>query len=408
MAFERTLQFRASAARLGYRLLPAAALFIAAGLASASTSGAQSYGILYSFQCGPNDGKYPTSGVVRDSAGNLYGITDVGGTYSLGTVYEVAADGTEKVLYSFAGPPTDGSEPVAAPILDAHDNLYGTTELGGKYGYGTVYELAASGSEAILYNFGQQRSDGRTPNGLTLDSGNLFGTTVQGGKTYGRYGTAFEISLNGDKESTLHSFGLLGDGMNPYAGLIQHAGEFYGTTTTGGAHDAGTVFEMSASGVETVLYNFVGGVDGSKPYGKLLRDSAGHFFDTTGYGGAAKFGTVFELNAASKHRVLHSFAGPPDGANPQNAVARDSAGNLYGVTPYGGSGGCNAGIGFVGCGVIFEVTASGQESVLYSFNGTPDGQYPTADLIWDKSGNVYGTTEGGGTYGCGTVFKFTP
>lgn len=388
------------------RLLRATALVML--FASPPLAQAQTYNVLYSFQCGPNDGKDPTSGVVRDLTGNLYGITNVGGTYSLGTVYKLAIDGTEKILYSFAGPPADGSEPAAVPILDAQGNLYGTTELGGRYSYGTAYKLTSSGTETILHNFGWQLSDGRYPNAVTRDAtGHIFGTAVQGGDTKHSYGTAFEI-FPGGQEFTLHSFGLSGDGINPYAPLIEHAGEFYGTTQAGGAHGAGTIFELTRSGAETTLYSFGGGPDGGQPDGKLLREPAGDLLGTTAYGGTSKHGTVFRLSATGIHKVLYSFAGAPDGENPVNGLSRDSAGNLYGVTLFGGTGPCNDGFGDIGCGVIFKVSATEQESVLYSFNGTPDGQYPTADLIWDKSGNLYGTTEQGGTCGCGTVFKFTP
>lgn len=132
-------------------------------------------------------------------------------------------------------------------------------------------------------------------------------------------------------------------------------------------------------------------------------DQAGNFFGTTKGGGTGYNGTVFEVRATGVGTTLYRFTGRPDGGTPMGGVVEDASGNLYGVTFYGGTGACE-----YGCGTIFEITASGQESILYSFAGAPDGEYPEGDLLLDSSGNLYGATASGGTYNCGTLFKYTP
>jgi uncharacterized repeat protein (TIGR03803 family) len=167
------------------------------------------------------------------------------------------------------------------------------------------------------------------------------------------------------------------------------------------------VFEVYANGTGGTLWSFTG-PDGKYPEASLVRDSTGTLYSTTTAGGASSAGTVFRLSTARKLTVLHSFTGSPDGASPSGGLVRDSSGNLCGTTYDGGTGGCNDGFG-VGCGTIFEITSAGQESVLYSFLGTPDGSGPQESaMLPDSAGNLYGATVAGGTYGCGTVFKYTP
>jgi uncharacterized repeat protein (TIGR03803 family) len=377
------------------------------GAALTAPAYAQNYTVLYSFQCGPDDGEGPTSGPIRDSAGNLYGVTDVGGSTGYGTIYELLAVGSEVVLHNFMGPPSDGGNPVGAPALDSTGNLYGTTAFGGRYGLGSLFTLTPDGVESTLHSFGLG-ADGSEPySGLTIDaSDNVYGTTTLGGGGYDG-GTVFKALPSGT-EFTLHSFGRPGDGSLPMGTPVLGSGnQIFGTTEKGGAHGAGAIFELT-SGIETLPYNFAGGQSGASPEAGVVRDSKGNLFGTTGSGGVNGYGTVFEVNSTGKHQVLYSFGGPPDGANPYGGVVRDSADNLYGVTFFGGSGPCNNGFGGIGCGTIYEVTRSGQESLLYSFEGAPDGEYPVGNLVRDGAGDFYGATEEGGTYGCGTVFEYTP
>jgi uncharacterized repeat protein (TIGR03803 family) len=196
------------------------------------------------------------------------------------------------------------------------------------------------------------------------------------------------------------------------AGLVfDTAGNLYGTTYWGGTAGLGTVFKVAPDGTETVLYNFQGIPDGANPQGGVIWHS-GVLYGTTYQGGTANFGTVFKLTKSGQETVLHSFTGKQrDGEYPTTALIRDTAGNLYGTTEAGG-GTANLQYCHVladGCGIVFKLTASGQETVLHSFTGYPnDGSYPLGDLIRDSAGNFYGTTFVGGLNEAGTVFKLTP
>jgi uncharacterized repeat protein (TIGR03803 family) len=306
---------------------------------------------------------------------------------------------TFTVLFTFTDT-TQGWQPDAAPILDAAGNLYGTTQYGGTAGgFGTVFKLDTKDNEEVLYSFAGE-PDGEDPiAGLLRDrSGNLYGTTIYGG-TAGGYGTAFELTPSG-KLILLHSFASNPDGADPYSTLVADPdGNGYGTTRYGGAAGGyGTVFKVGAGRAETVLYSFAGTPDGEDPQSSLVRDAAGNLYGTTIYGGAAGgYGTVFKLDKAGKLVLLHSFAGTPDGENPYAGLAADSAGNGYGSTKYGGSAG--------GFGTVFKIDRTGKFSLLHSFAGTPDGENPVAGLVVDPAGNVYGTTFYGGTSGYGSVFE---
>jgi uncharacterized repeat protein (TIGR03803 family) len=177
------------------------------------------------------------------------------------------------------------------------------------------------------------------------------------------------------------------------------SGNLYGTTYAGGAFNQGTVFRLSPSGKEKVLYSFTGGSDGAHPRAGLLRDSAKNLYGTTTFGN----GNVFKLDKTGKLTVLDSFD-HGTGYSPEGSLVRDPAGNLYGVTIFGGAVGC----GFT-CGVVYKVDPNGKETVLHTFAGGPaDGGMPAGGLIRDAKGNLYGTTSSGGTSGNGIVFKLTP
>lgn len=363
-----------------------------------------SYSLLYSFQCS-TDGDTPEAGLVRDQAGNLYGTTVYGGQFGYGTVFKLTPSGTETVLHSFAGSPSDGSYPYFATVtLDEAGNLYGTTASGGASGEGVVFKLTASGAESVLYSFTGGTDGGSPRGGVVLDnSGNLYGTTYDGGAS--GYGVVFKITPGG-VETVLQNF-LSTDGAHPDGGLIRDAaGQLFGTTAYGGSADNGTVFGVSSKGFFLLVYSFAGyPIDGALPFGTTPLAGTSDLYGTTYSGGRNGAGTVFKLTAAAQETVLLNFDGGLGGKGPYDVLVADPAGNLYGTTEYGGSAQC----GYEGCGVLFELSVAGKETVLHNFNLTPtDGAYPFGGVVRDRAGNLYGTLSAGGTTGCGAVFKFTP
>jgi uncharacterized repeat protein (TIGR03803 family) len=190
--------------------------------------------------------------------------------------------------------------------------------------------------------------------------------------------------------------------LRPYGGLVLDSkGNLYGTTYRGGVSGYGTVFEVTPDGRETVLYSFTGGTDGSYPAAGLAPDDEGNLYGTT-TGGGNGYGTVFKVSKTGVERVLHSFTGGADGYYPVATLVRDAKGSLYGTTVFGGTH---------GDGTVFKVTKAGVESVLYSFTGGADGNQPDAGVVFDKQGNLLGTTVNGGIAnsncpdGCGVVFE---
>ncbi len=310
------------------------------------------------------DGTDPGAGLIQDSTGALYGTTFEGGVNGIGTVFKLAKSGgvwTENVLHSFGGG-SDGWNPDCDLVRDSSTGtLYGTTPGGGANGYGTVFDLTYSGgvwTYNVVHSFGSG-SDGQYPvAGLHRDTGGaLYGTTQIGG-AYG-HGTVFELALSGGvwTETVLWSFGSTGgDGQYPSAVLVEGSkGAFYGTTAYGGAYGYGNVFKLAKSGgvwTETVLWNFEGGGsrDGAYPFAGLHLDSTGALYGVTEDGGDNGYGTVYELTYTGgswTETVLYSFGGSGDGQNPFAALIEDSAGNLYGTTVYGGA---------YGYGIVFQIT----------------------------------------------------
>jgi uncharacterized repeat protein (TIGR03803 family) len=200
--------------------------------------------------------------------------------------------------------------------------------------------------------------------------------------------------------------------------VMDKKGNVYGTTSAGGGDGfygpglsclghCGTVYEVTAAGVEETLYVFQGFKkgDGAAPFASLILDSSGNLYGTTYAGGAYGFGTIFKLSPGGQETVLYSFIGQPDAGNPVGRLLMDKQGNLYGTTSFGGT---------FGNGAVYELSASGTESLLYSFTGEADGASPFDGLVIDAAGNLYGTTEIGGNFnnscpvGCGVVFKVAP
>jgi uncharacterized repeat protein (TIGR03803 family) len=254
----------------------------------------------------------------------------------------------------------------------------------------------------VLHSF-SLTPDGWGPMGLIRDkTGNFYGITQNGGATTSDSGTVYKLSGAG-KVTVLHSFtGGFGapDGASPSGTLVRDsAGNLYGTTAAGGTSNAGTVFEVDSSGNESVLYTFKGvPTDGWIPNGSLIRDSSGNLFGTTIAGGSSGGGPgiIFKLDASDVETILHIFDALGDGNAPSSGLTRDSAGNMYGVTLAGGE---------YDWGTVYKLDTTGVETVLYSFTGGHDGKYPIGTLILDGAGNLYGTTQQGGRYGWGVVFK---
>jgi uncharacterized repeat protein (TIGR03803 family) len=382
------------------RILALAGLLVLVFI-SAPTAPAQTFTLLYQFRSGPG-GINPYAGVVRDAKGNLYGTTYNDGAFASGTVFRIDATGKEKVLHNFSQFGGDGAFPFYGTLVrDSSGNLYGTTYVGGIDGQfccGTVFKVTSSGKETVLYRFPATNGDGFPQSGLVRDSsGNLYGTTPNGGTS--NAGTVFQVDSTG-KKTVLYNFTDSTDGGDPAAGLIRDAaGNLYGTTIQGGSSFAGTVFKVDPAGKETVLYNFAGSSDGGSPEAGVIRDAHGNLYGTTNLGGTGGAGTVFKVDTQGQETVLHNFTAGNDGWLPSGgSLVRDSAGNLYGTAPQGGS---------TNFGVVFKIDAKGNETILHTFSGS-DGKIPYGTLVLDKAGNLYGTTYQGGAYGGGVVFKIAP
>jgi uncharacterized repeat protein (TIGR03803 family) len=363
---------------------------------------AQSYKVLYSFANDTAAGDDPTSSLVRDPEGNLYGIA-LGGTFGRGIIFELGSTGDERVLYNFKGSDGDGDVPDSMSFRDSADNLFGTTFQGGAYSFGTVFKLDTQGRETVVYSFCSQTpcTEGAYPGGV-IDGkeGSIYGITYAGGNYSCELtgcGTVFKINRDGGF-TLLHAFGGT-DGENPNPGLVLDTfNNAYGTTQYGGAYGSGVVFKVTSAGDESVEYSFDGGASGAYPNGGLVRDGEGNLYGTTYQGGAYNYGTIFKITALDQFTVLYSFPGGVSGANPYADLSLDQKGNIFGVTSTGG---------VHNFGTIFKLDASGNETVLHSFGEEAYGIHPSG-LIIDASGDLYGTTYQGGKYNYGSVFEVVP
>jgi uncharacterized repeat protein (TIGR03803 family) len=306
---------------------------------------------------------------------------------------------TFTVLYQFRSGP-GGINPYAGVVTDAKGDLYGTTYNDGAFASGTVFRITAAGKERVLHSFSQTGGDGAFPWYGTLardPSGNLYGTTITGGiKGQLCCGTVFKVTASGE-ETVLYRFGgINGDGF-PQDGVVRDSsGNLYGTTQNGGPDNAGTVFKVDPTGKKTVLYSFTGSTDGGYPMAGVVLDTEGNLYGTT-FGGGSGAGTVFKVDPTGEETVFYAFTGSNDGGYPEAGVIRDSRGNMYGTTYSGGTD---------GLGTVFKVNANGQETVLHNFTGGSDGALPLgASLARDSAGNLYGTTPQGGSTDFGVVFK---
>ncbi len=365
-------------------------------LISSEQANAQADTVLYSF-AGKPDGDNPNGGLAQDGQGNVYGTTEMGGQFNLGTIFRVTSKNVETVLHSFSGT-TDGSLPLAG--LLAHDGkLYGTTSGGGAFGSGTVFKLSPSGM-TTLYSF-TGGSDGAYPYASVIfdKQGNLYSTT-SGGGTY-NFGTVFKLSPSG-VQTVLYSFSGGADGANPSASLILDGqGNLYGTA--GGGLDCpqescGVVFKITQSGTETVLHSFANdAMDGIFPSSGLVRDGRGNLYGTTWQGGIYDEGTLYRVTPSGTETVLVDFVKSDLGYFPSGNLLL-SVNGIYGTTYYSAYSPCS-------CGAVYKVDSSGEYLLLHDFTLSPDGNFPNGALILGFGGFLYGTTQAGGTSNKGTVFK---
>jgi uncharacterized repeat protein (TIGR03803 family) len=398
---------------------------IIGGLLSLALSlSAQTFTTLHSFD--NTDGAFILAGLIQATDGNFYGTAYEGGANcspdGCGTIFKITPGGALTTLHSFCSQSncTDGEYPEAG-LIQANGNFYGTTYEGGANcapdGCGTIFKITSGGTLTTLYNFCSQSgcSDGYYPEAglIQASNGDFYGTTTFGGA--GGVGTVFKITPSGTL-TTLHSFcsqSNCADGEYPEAGLIQATnGNFYGTTYAGGgANSRGTVFKITPSGTLTTLYSFCpqsGCPDGSDPQAGLAQATNGNFYGTTFAGGAHDLGTVFKITLSGNLTTVHSFCsvGYPDCADGDlprfGALVQATNGDLYGTAPSGGAQ--------IYYGIIFKITPGGSLTTLYSFcpqSGCPDGDDPRGTLVQDTNGNLYGTTFAGGANGFGTVFSLS-
>lgn len=293
--------------------------------------------LVYSFRSTP-DGNDPFAGLINVK-GELYGTTSGGGKYNGGTVFRINLSGEEEIVHNF-GRSSDGEDPEAG-LIEVNGTFYGTTCDGGKYGYGTVFKVTPSGKESILYSFTSALDTEYPSTSLVEAGGALYGTTE--GYNGKRLGTVYRVTLSG-KETVIHRFRGSPDGATPYASLIAVNGKLYGTTLTGGAAGFGTVFTIGLSGKEKVIYSFAGSPDGAGPEASLV-DVGGTLYGTTPAGGLRKdacsyfgskgsCGTVFSITPSGKERVIYKFRAFGDGVYPVQPLV-EVGGALYGTADGG-------------------------------------------------------------------------
>jgi len=428
-------------------LMTAVALF-AFGADISDASATFTFSVLHNFctakKCA--DGYAPIAAPISDGAGNFYGTTTTGGPSNTGTVYRISPNGkkwTFTTLYSFCSLKncTDGAGPRAGLIIDTKGNLYGVTNGGGKNNGGAVFQLSQSGdnwTNKVLYSFCSKANctDGNIPtlgklayqgqsSGAPYDGTSpLYGVTNTGGGN--NQGALFSLTPNKGNwtEAVVHDFcdkSNCADGAVPYATpIVDDSGNVFGTSVGGGANGHGAVYEAQRAGKGwnfTVLYSFCTDkstcVDGGTPIAGLFQDGAGNLYGTTTYGGANLAGgngggTVFKIvpnGVHSKHTKLHDFCmetNCTDGANPQGGVTMDSKGHLIGATTSGGD---------VNMGTLYSLGGSKLNMFTRRFFfhdiATP-GAVPVEPPLIDAKGNMFGTTVAGGSENDGTFYKFTP
>ncbi len=372
--------------------------------ATALNSPAQTLTVLHNF-AGP-EGATPSAPMVLASDGNFYGTTIYGGAHGAGAVFKITPSGTLSLLYSFCSVHgyygcADGNAPLGM-VQGRDGNFYGVASQGGELNYagGTIFKLTPSGALTTLYSFCgiADCTAGQSPTSIMQASdGNLYGVVANAG--YNGLGDFYQLTTSGTFTELYDFDGSAG--KRPSTPLVQgNDGNLYGTAPYGGTQGYGAVFKMTLSGTPTLLYSFCSQpncTDGSYPGAGLVKGSDGNFYGTTSQGGANDGGEIFQITPSGTLTVLHSFV-RADGINVVAPLVQGRDGNFYGTASQGGSG-------YPGDGTVFQVTPSGAFTNLYSFSG-PDGSTPAGGVQQDSNGNFYGTTYAGGANNDGTVFKF--
>ena len=369
---------------------------------------------------GSNRGTNPYAALVSDGVGNMWGTTFHGGANSAGTLFKITgSSGALSTVVDFAATTSGsnrGGSPQAVLAQDGLGNLWGTTAAGGVYGYGTVFKINALtyalSTVVDFQNDGISKTGANPFAGLLNDGkGYLWGAASTGGAD--NFGTLFKVNASTGLLTPMTDFAGstagTSRGLFPYAALVSDgAGNFWGTTITGGSNGYGTVFEVTGStGVLKTVIDFSGSSGanrGAKPYAALLSDGVGNLWGTTAYGGLYNYGTIFEISGKGTLQTVADFAATITGSNrgavPQGALVSDGAGNLWGLTSLGGAN---------SDGTVFKINQStGALATLVDFSGNGGanrGATPQAALASDGAGSLWGTTMGGGVNHAGTVFK---
>jgi uncharacterized repeat protein (TIGR03803 family) len=342
-------------------------------------------------------GRKPTGDLTLGSDGYFYGVASLGGTHDAGTIFRVATDGTLTVLHHFLSA-TDGSTPGGSLVQATDGNFYGTTQLGGQHTKGTIFRITPGGAFAVLRHLSGPTDGGNPFCSLVMSNdGHLYGMANTGGAN--GFGTIFRITTGGTF-TTLRSFAAASDGRSPYGSLVKGPdGTFYGLTSSGGLHNAGTAFQYVPGGAFAVLRNFQPATDGGNPRGSLVFGNDGHLYGLNQAGGLNNNGTIFRLTLGKAFNVLKHFRVSTDGGFPWGSLVKGADGSFYGMTKIG-SGSTH--------GIIFRITTGSVFTLMKPLTLATTGGYPVGSLARGSDGNFYGTTSEGGSNQFGTIFRITP
>jgi uncharacterized repeat protein (TIGR03803 family) len=341
------------------------------------------------------DGGNPNGELIKGTDGNFYGMTTAGGTNTYGTIFKMTPDGSSYTVLRHFSYAADGTNPRGHLVQAADGNFYGITTGGGANGAGTIFKMTPAGVFTVLRHLTKTTDGSNSRGSLTLGKdGILYGVTNSGG-TYG-YGTIFKITTTGVFTVLRHLNGPT-DGGYSETDLIQGTdGNFYGTCYSYGTLGNGTIFKITPAGVYTVLRHLSSGVDGGYPFGSLYQNSDGFLYGLNRSGGSGGAGTAYKISTTGIYTVLHSFINDTEGSTPNGGFVKGNDGNFYAMLSYGGA---------FTFGTAVKMTPAGVVTTLVNFNGAAKGNAPQENLIKGKDSAYYGTTSSGGTYGHGTIFK---